>query len=136
MLKNKKLIFGIAIFFLIVFGGVAFVLNKYQIRIYEKPKDSPLPSLSEPKTASDKCGIENCHGLDITCGSDVPQACDFMYALGDRCRQYARCEVVNGKCQLIKSIKFDECKSCVEKCLENFKDDMPKASYCESECVE
>jgi len=30
-----------------------------------------------------KCGIENCHGLDITCGSDVPDACTEIYMIGD-----------------------------------------------------
>ncbi len=84
---------------------------------------------------SSKCGIENCHGLDITCGSNVPEDCDMMYAFGDRCRQYASCEVIDGKCQLVKSEKFEECKACAEGCSEDFKDDIIKASQCESECV-
>jgi len=63
-----------------------------------------------------KCGIENCHGLDIKCGPNIPEVCTAIYKLGDFCRQFASCEIVNGKCQLIKSAEFDECKACVDEC--------------------
>lgn len=82
------------------------------------------------------CGIENCHGLDITCGPNIPEVCDMMYMAGDNCRQYASCEIINGKCQLIKSPKFEECKSCVERCKLDFKDDQIKFFKCESKCTE
>ncbi|VVB75045.1 Uncharacterised protein [Candidatus Tiddalikarchaeum anstoanum] len=26
-----------------------------------------------------KCGIENCHGLDITCGPNIPEVCTTLY---------------------------------------------------------
>lgn len=82
-----------------------------------------------------KCGIENCHGLDITCGSNVPDACTEEYLIGDGCRRYARCEILNGRCQLVESEMFEKCKSCVEKCLKDFKDEGSKAFECESECI-
>ncbi len=83
---------------------------------------------------SGKCGIESCHGLEITCGPNVPEVCTEEYALGDKCRQYVSCGNVNGQCQLIKDPKFDECKACVEKCLEDFKNDPVKTFDCESKC--
>jgi hypothetical protein len=82
-----------------------------------------------------KCGIESCHGLEITCGQNVPEVCDMMYQAGDRCRQYASCQIIQGKCQLVKGQGFDECKSCVERCQEEFKDDLTKFFDCESQCA-
>ncbi len=78
-----------------------------------------------------KCGMENCHGLDIKCGPNIPDACTAIYKLGDFCRQFASCEIINGECQLVKSTEFDECKACVDEC------DKPtelKAFDCELDC--
>ena len=83
---------------------------------------------------SKECGIENCHGLEISCGPDIPEACDLEYVFGDRCRQYASCQVINGECQLVVGKKFDQCKACVEKCLRDFESDTIKQFECESEC--
>ncbi|MFH1126888.1 MAG: hypothetical protein V1718_02145 [archaeon] len=83
-----------------------------------------------------RCGIENCHGTDITCGPDVPDACTMEYAFGDRCRQYAICTMIDGECRLLKNEKFDACKSCAEKCETKYKDDISKTFECESTCPE
>ena len=82
-----------------------------------------------------RCGIENCHGLDITCGSNMPQACTEIYEFGDRCRQYASCNIVDGECQLVEGIEFEECKSCIEKCLEDSQENTAEAFQCESKCI-
>lgn len=82
-----------------------------------------------------RCGIENCHGLDIKCGPNIPNACTMEYQIGDRCREYAKCEIINGKCQLTQNIKFQHCKSCVEKCVKNFKDNIQKQFDCEENCI-
>jgi hypothetical protein len=81
-----------------------------------------------------KCGIENCHGLEITCGQNIPDACTEVYMIGDFCRQYAVCEIINDKCKLIENSKFDECKVCVENCIEDFQGS--EAFDCENECRE
>jgi len=81
-----------------------------------------------------RCGMEDCHGLDITCGPNIPKSCTMTYELGDNCRQYASCEIIGGKCQLVKSEKFELCKSCVEKCAEDFKDDVIEIFRCEGGC--
>ncbi|MCD4782049.1 MAG: hypothetical protein K8S27_16110 [Candidatus Omnitrophica bacterium] len=78
------------------------------------------------------CGIENCHGLDISCGPNVPEVCTAMYALGDFCRQFAQCQTVEGRCQLVPSVQFQSCKSCVQNCMDA-KDPM-RAFACESHC--
>ena len=88
----------------------------------------PMP----PVTAA--CGIENCHGMDITCGPNPAEMCDMMYALGDKCRQYAQCSVVNGACTQVSNPAFDTCKSCVERCQQQFTDDQMGLWECEGKC--
>lgn len=87
-----------------------------------------------PKTS--RCGIENCHGLDIKCGPNVPDFCTMEYQIGDNCRQYARCEIINGNCQLVENNRFKKCKSCVEKCTKDFKNNTEKQFKCEENCLE
>ena len=81
-----------------------------------------------------RCGIENCHGLDIICGENVPDECTAIYKFGDRCRQYVKCEIVDGECILVEGREFKECKLCVQKCQEAFKDDIIESFRCESQC--
>lgn len=105
--------FKLAIILVLVIGGILWLTN-YN---YE----------------SNLCGIEQCHGLDISCGPNVPDMCTEIYMLGDFCRQYASCETINKNCELVKYPKFDECKTCVEKCEKDF-DDLVEAFQCEEEC--
>lgn len=80
------------------------------------------------------CGIENCHGLDIKCGPNIPDACTEIYMMGDRCRQYASCEIIEGKCQLAKNSEFDGCEACIEDCLNRFSNNGEKVFECEAGC--
>jgi len=84
-----------------------------------------------------KCGIEQCHGLNITCGPNVPEACTTLYKLGDFCREYfTGCEIANGVCtkkvDASADSRFFMCKACVSNCetLSN----PTEAFRCESEC--
>jgi len=84
------------------------------------------------------CGIEQCHGLDITCGPNVPEVCTEIYMMGDACRKYANCGMANGICQLVNPARFYECKSCFEGCAEGIRgqeDEHLLISRCESDCV-
>ncbi len=81
-----------------------------------------------------RCGVENCHGLDIKCGPKIPDACTMEYQIGDRCREYARCVIKNGKCQLEETNAFKECKICVQNCIETHKEDSTQQFECESSC--
>jgi hypothetical protein len=81
-----------------------------------------------------KCGIEQCHGLELTCGSNVPDACTEIYQLGDFCRQYfSGCEVVDGDCAKVSNasadLLFSKCKFYIEHC-EKISDPI-KAFQCE-----
>jgi len=131
MMKNKNLIYGIIIALVIVVSAI-FIWNNYQIQIQERP-GKPIKL---PLQISGKCGIENCHGLDITCGPNVPEACDMMYMAGDNCRQFVTCQTIDDQCILKKFPKFDNCKACVEKCEQDYPNDQIKFFECESMCVE
>lgn len=80
------------------------------------------------------CAVENCHGLEISCGANKPQACTTLYELGDRCLQFAECGLVAGKCQQVENQQFTQCKSCVKSCSDQFKEDAEKLFTCESKC--
>lgn len=84
-----------------------------------------------PSSSPPRCGIENCHGLDIVCGPNPPDFCTELYQLGDFCRQFAYCEIVGSNCQLAPDLRFDQCKSCVEKCEQL---SGQEAFECENEC--
>ncbi|HXX55862.1 MAG TPA: hypothetical protein VEI81_07185 [Methanoregula sp.] len=74
------------------------------------PPETGLPAVTSP------CGFASCHGLDLSCSTNPPQACPADYELGDKCRQYASCSSAGGTCQLLTTPQFDACKSCVERC--------------------
>lgn len=80
------------------------------------------------------CELENCHGLDIKCGPNPPQMCTMEYAMGDRCLQYAKCGIQNGKCQQILNSQFSECKSCIQSCININTDDSIEMFECENKC--
>lgn len=80
------------------------------------------------------CGITSCHGLDLACGYDAPQICTMEYRLGDKCRQYARCENTAAGCTLVKEARFDTCKTCVEQCQAAAQDNPVMAFSCEEKC--
>ena len=90
--------------------------------------------ITEDGTPKPACGIENCHGLAITCGSKVPEACTEEYAFGDRCRQFAICKMIDNECRLLKNEKFDTCASCAQRCKDAYQDDITGAFECESRC--
>lgn len=114
MIKNKKTI--IIIILIIVIGF--FLYSKY----FNKNTGT--------------CGIESCHGLDISCGKNVPEICDLMYMTGDNCRQFVSCEIINNNCILKKDTKFDICKDCVSNCSEKYEDDAIAFFDCENKCIQ
>lgn len=134
MVKNKKLIY-IVLVILFILGFLFFARNNYQINFQEQTVKSIKLPTQIPTQNSPKCGIESCHGLDIICGPNVPDACPMMYAAGDNCRQFVSCQIVAGQCRLEKSPKFNSCKACVEKCQQDYPDDPVKFSECESKCA-
>ncbi len=100
------------------------------------------PSFSEdstaefsPKTCSPgSCALETCHGLDIKCGPNPANVCTAMYGLGDKCLKYAKCGIQDGKCQQIENSEFSQCKTCIQKCINDNQNDGMKQFECESNC--
>lgn len=129
-MKNLKIIL-LGLIVIIGLSFVSFFFYNYQIQIQPKVNQP----IKLPPIISNQCGIENCHGLEISCGPNVPEYCDMKYSFGDRCRQFAQCGLVDGKCQQIENSVFTDCKICVEKCQENFAQDFIQLSNCESNCV-
>jgi hypothetical protein len=80
------------------------------------------------------CQLETCHGLDITCGSNPPDACTAMYQIGDKCLQYAQCGIRNDTCGQVENKSFVQCKTCVQNCAEKNMDTSEKLFACESTC--
>jgi hypothetical protein len=72
--------------------------------------------------------------MEISCGPNPPENCTYIYQYGDRCRNYVSCKIIDGNCQPVFSQKFDNCKACVEKCLQDNPGDAVAQGNCESEC--
>jgi hypothetical protein len=56
------------------------------------------------------------------------------YRLGDKCRQYARCDTTGGSCSLVTDPKFASCKACVEQCSARAGSDGTSVFDCEAKC--
>jgi hypothetical protein len=80
------------------------------------------------------CGIQNCHGMGISCGPNMVEMCTMEYQLGDKCRSLASCQNINGSCTVVKQAGYDKCVSCVEECNRTSGGDPSKAFDCESRC--
>lgn len=80
------------------------------------------------------CGIEQCHGLFLTCGYDVPEVCTEEYHIGDKCRQYVNCTVVDGKCIMQDQKGFDACKQCIQDCQVAYSDEPIDIDMCIYNC--
>ena len=98
------------------------------------PSVTPYQTAIPTSSSDENCQLTSCHGLEVSCGYSTLKACTAIYALGDRCRQFAKCEAVEGECQLIKDEKFNSCKACVENCVKKYPKDGIKQFDCESKC--
>jgi|GEM_PF-1565729 len=114
----------------------------YFFAVYQPSHNDTSPTDDTDNTTETDCGVQECHGMNLTCGSNVAEMCTEIYQIGDRCRQYASCEVVNGTCTFEQESNnyFDQCKSCVEQC-EIYYDNSIQANsdnlfLCEENCSE
>lgn len=91
-------------------------------------------------TSNAVCEIDNCNGLSFSCGADAPTDCDeTKYELGDYCRQFINCEILEGECQYIENEDFNNCLDCVLACEEAAYEaggDYDIMYECESACRE
>jgi hypothetical protein len=100
---------------------------------------SPVPATVTVTVLADTpapatCGFTTCHGSDLACSTNVPEVCTMEYRIGDRCRQYARCDTSIGSCTLVISTKFTTCKACAERCQIQAGPDSLAAMTCEEKC--
>lgn len=96
------------------------------------PVSPAITSAGSPYGSS--CGFTSCHGLDLACGTNVPDVCTMEYRLGDKCRQYARCDSGGGSCTFVTDPQFATCKACVKECESRTGTDPVSAFECESKC--
>jgi len=109
--------------------------NIISMRSYNPTIEEDSPSVFSPETCSQGvCSLENCHGLNIRCGSNLSDVCTEIYEVGDRCLQYAKCSVQKGKCRQVENPQFTQCKLCVQKCIDFSDNDTEKLFECESKC--
>lgn len=108
----------------------------YNILLENFGKNNKTTSTPTPTSQPTSCGITNCHGMNIVCGTQIPRACTEIYEIGDRCRQFASCQSINNQCQPVFNIKYQQCKSCVETCLQQTgAASMDTIFACESRCA-
>jgi hypothetical protein len=98
------------------------------------PLPTPVPTVVPADTPVSYCGFTTCHGSELACGMDAPQVCTEEYRIGDRCRQYARCDTGIGSCTLVASPRFTQCKACAERCQIQAGPDNLAAMTCEEKC--
>jgi hypothetical protein len=109
--------------------------NILSMKTYSPAVEEDSTAEFSPRTCSPgACSLENCHGLDILCGSNPPDFCTEMYEIGDNCLHYAKCGVKNGKCQPIENSRFTQCRLCVEECIQSRMNDAMRMFECESTC--
>ncbi|MCS7092710.1 MAG: hypothetical protein NZM26_05195 [Patescibacteria group bacterium] len=140
MVNKKTLlaVFVILLFLILYTKWIEGSFNKYLPQFLMPNSNQIIDYNGNSKSEEDSqeflsCGIANCHGLDIECGKPA-EVCTMVYQLGDKCRQFARCAVMNGKCQHIENDEFKTCKACVEKCQIDFAESVEEAFECESRC--
>ncbi|MDD1703089.1 MAG: hypothetical protein LUQ31_08945 [Methanoregula sp.] len=80
------------------------------------------------------CGVENCHGVTVQCGSNPVQACTNEIDAGDRCRSYASCQVVDNVCQVVTQTKYDKCTACIQSCKDSYFNNPNMLDDCVQKC--
>ena len=110
--------------------GCSQIGDGYGCIIYTNPQTAPSKNNQTPNY---QCGIVNCHGMDIKCGTNKGTLCTAVYQIGDGCRQFAKCEITDKGCQFVTNPKFEKCKSCVLDCIKNT--NQTQVFECEQNCL-
>lgn len=123
----------------LLFGGIGYLLFSAQ-SVQQNDTDTSnvidAPVYDDTPQDSDiACGAENCHGLKVECGPDVVEMCSMKYQIGDGCRKFVSCEVIDGSCSANETPAYFDCKACIDTCSEKHKDDPIGFSQCETDCA-
>lgn len=88
------------------------------------PVDSNVPDNNVPIVdykSDDGCYVQNCHFSeinDVSCGtSNEPKICTQEFQPTDPCGAYATCKLVNNECVPKDNTRYNECITCVGKCV-------------------
>jgi hypothetical protein len=134
-MKKQHFISGI---FLVVLAAVLFSAGCTSVfpgaTATPTPLPPPTPAVVTADTPLSYCGFTTCHGADLTCGISAPQVCTMEYHIGDRCRQYARCDTGGGSCTLVITPRYTSCRACAERCQVQAGPDNLAALSCEEKC--
>lgn len=114
----------IAVVVLLIVGSGLYLLNKYRTRTFTQG------------IYVGKCDVQECHGVNLTCGRNVPDACTEMYQVGDGCRNFFACTVRKGSCVAAENPRFDICKSCITECEKKHGQDAEAVFQCDSQCIQ
>ncbi|MFA5332352.1 MAG: hypothetical protein WC342_08240 [Methanoregula sp.] len=96
----------------------------------------PTPETTEPVPAQTTvvCGAENCHGVTVQCGSNPVDSCTSEINVGDRCRKYATCQVVDNVCQVVTQTPYEKCKACIQSCSDSYFNNPNMLVDCSQKC--
>jgi len=136
-MKNQSPICGIGIVALVAMLLVAGCTSVFpgSATPTPTPLPSPVPTIVPADTPVSYCGFTTCHGSDLACSMDAPQICTADYRVGDKCRQYARCDTSSGGCTLVvTSQKYTTCKACADRCQIQAGANSQAAATCEEKC--
>lgn len=129
-LTAKERNFILTVFLIFVFFWLLFFFGVLKLPFRASLPDKPF--IPGPE----KCGLQECHGADLTCGSEPVEMCTAIFEVGDTCRRFAGCEVVNGNCRLAANPKFSQCQSCIKNCERRFPTDSQRLFECAGVCGE
>jgi hypothetical protein len=137
-MKKQFLIPGIYIVVLVaaLFAAGCASVSSGNATATPTPFPTPAPTAVPTGTSGESyCGFTTCHGSDLACGMNAPQICTALYQIGDKCRQYARCDTSGGSCTLVTTNpEFTQCKACADKCQTQSGADSLAAMTCEEKC--
>jgi hypothetical protein len=136
-MKNKHSLSILCIVLLVaalVFAGCTSVFSGSP-KTVPTPFPTPATTAAPPATSAvPPCGFTTCHGSDLACGTNAPEICTDVYMIGDKCRQYAHCDTAGGRCALVTTPRFIQCKACAEQCQVQAGADSLAAMTCEEKC--
>lgn len=131
--KHKYLIIGFLVLFVIAGCALTVALILRFKTTDDKKEGETSVSTTTQDVVEKECGVEQCHGMDLTCGEDVPEICTEIYQIGDGCRQYFECEKEGDSCHFVENESFGSCTACVSDCIRNY-EDAEDQFRCEEEC--
>lgn len=129
-MQKKTTVIFLIIFLAILIIAFIFIPRKK----IETSSEQKIEIVEDENKKEEKCGVVSCHGMEISCGENLPKVCEGEYQIGDACKRFASCVNQDGQCKLLESKNFEKCKTCVESCKAKFALGTLEIIECEGEC--